>query len=989
MAEKAASAAPAPAGASAAAGSSGSSAAAVGTNAEPAAAPSHPLQPLPPDAICRCNQDGRSDGSTEAAYNAAMPFDASPVTGADLTEFEGQRRLRSSFGFGGGRGGGGGLRELLRMAMPPPELMPEGKPKTPEEALAAIMGLGGGAAGGRGDSGAAGGSGKIGAVRPAPHPRSSPLASFRNSAAVPFRSPAPHASPATSTSGGAASSRGTGGAAALDDACRIATAQCEVDIRDLIPSCYGVFHIDGDVLGVGYSQGWKQRDPGLGVLAFDNLQQAEERRRRQLQRQQQQQQQDADEDGGDDEDDTNYDPMARCWCDEEEEEEQEGEEGEEAPAARAQNPAEKAAAGQAGLGGKEQPAAAATRAGAEPRFRGSLGFRDCDDLDELEGTVGRAPDAAYLLPKPIDSAAETLTGLRHGQRRTPGMAARAEMVTRTLLLGASSPTAGSTSGAAAAHWGAGGTTLVAALDGTGGVGGGLGGNMIVAWDLETKRVRNRFFGHLNDITDLAAPPPSWQQQQPTQQLFASCARSGDAKVWDLRMHGGAAAVTLTAGGTMPLSAVCLAASEGGGDGAGGGAGALGAGLLGFAGGANESIWCWDLRGGAARPLYELSTGNCHVQALAWHGRSCSLLAAVQSVTEDRHGEQDKADWVRVAVDKADEEGVSDDEEGLFEDARAAHHAGGEFVVRRWWPRGALHRPQDFPRYWVLAESCVLRYRFSAGANTTHVPPSQVPCFSSALEDTEVEEVLVGWRGETYNAGAHTSSTTVPADGAAAAAAPWIETVSWVPRAFVYHGFLSPQECDHLIGLALPKLERSLVVGDSSDEVDPIRTSFSASIGFNETDVVAEIEDRIARWTHLPRDHQEPMEVLRYINGQKYDAHWDWFEDKSDAGGTPGGNRMATVLMYLSDVEPNAGGETALPLAQPLDWQVQAVQGRGYSECAAKMGISVRPKKGDVLLFWDMDPGGQQPDRHALHASCPTVAGTKWTATKWIHNTPYG
>lgn len=52
--------------------------------------------------------------------------------------------------------------------------------------------------------------------------------------------------------------------------------------------------------------------------------------------------------------------------------------------------------------------------------------------------------------------------------------------------------------------------------------------------------------------------------------------------------------------------------------------------------------------------------------------------------------------------------------------------------------------------------------------------------------------------------AHTKSTTVPADSGDVGA-PWIETISWVPRAFIYHGFLSHAECDHLIGLALPKV----------------------------------------------------------------------------------------------------------------------------------------------------------------------------------------
>lgn len=41
----------------------------------------------------------------------------------------------------------------------------------------------------------------------------------------------------------------------------------------------------------------------------------------------------------------------------------------------------------------------------------------------------------------------------------------------------------------------------------------------------------------------------------------------------------------------------------------------------------------------------------------------------------------------------------------------------------------------------------------------------------------------------------------------------------------------------------------------------------------EDGVVALIEQRIAEWTHLPHTHGEPIEVLRYTDGQKYEAHW--------------------------------------------------------------------------------------------------------------------
>lgn len=54
-------------------------------------------------------------------------------------------------------------------------------------------------------------------------------------------------------------------------------------------------------------------------------------------------------------------------------------------------------------------------------------------------------------------------------------------------------------------------------------------------------------------------------------------------------------------------------------------------------------------------------------------------------------------------------------------------------------------------------------------------------------------------------------------------------------------------------------------------------------------------------------------------------------------------------------------------------------------CAARC----RPKKGDTLLFWDMHPDGKNVDRHALHASCPTYKGEKWTATKWYVHTLHG
>jgi hypothetical protein len=117
----------------------------------------------------------------------------------------------------------------------------------------------------------------------------------------------------------------------------------------------------------------------------------------------------------------------------------------------------------------------------------------------------------------------------------------------------------------------------------------LGGNIVVSYDMETQRVRQCLFGHLYDIMDIAAPPPSWRQPN----VFATCGRSGDVKLWDVRTTCGSAAVTLTTGEIWQMNAVVLASSSTGG---GGGAGSeMGAGMICFAG------RFLGLADGAARP----------------------------------------------------------------------------------------------------------------------------------------------------------------------------------------------------------------------------------------------------------------------------------------------------------------------------------------------------------------------------------------------------
>ena len=65
-------------------------------------------------------------------------------------------------------------------------------------------------------------------------------------------------------------------------------------------------------------------------------------------------------------------------------------------------------------------------------------------------------------------------------------------------------------------------------------------------------------------------------------------------------------------------------------------------------------------------------------------------------------------------------------------------------------------------------------------------------------------------------------------------------------------------------------------------------------------------------------------------------------------------------------------------------QVSAVQNKGdasFSTCGQK-GLSVKPKKGDALMFYNLLENGRT-DGTSLHQGCPVIRGDKWTATKRI------
>ena len=191
----------------------------------------------------------------------------------------------------------------------------------------------------------------------------------------------------------------------------------------------------------------------------------------------------------------------------------------------------------------------------------------------------------------------------------------------------------------------------------------------------------------------------------------------------------------------------------------------------------------------------------------------------------------------------------------------------------------------------------------------------------------------------------------------------VEVLSWSPRIFQWHGFLTDEECDYLIGIGEPTLERSLVAGKGSSDTSDARTSTGTFLKVRNDAIVRGIEDRIAQWTMLPPQYGESFYLLKYEIGQQYTPHHDYFEGEATPFIGEAGNRVATVLMYLN--VPEEGGETVFP----------------------EVGLSISPKRGDAVLFYDYTPEGK-PDPKSLHGGNPVKKGVKYCCTKWIRMRNY-
>jgi prolyl 4-hydroxylase len=182
-----------------------------------------------------------------------------------------------------------------------------------------------------------------------------------------------------------------------------------------------------------------------------------------------------------------------------------------------------------------------------------------------------------------------------------------------------------------------------------------------------------------------------------------------------------------------------------------------------------------------------------------------------------------------------------------------------------------------------------------------------------------------------------------------------------PRIVLFGGFLDAEECAALIGEAGTRLARSTVVSNrEGGEIHPSRSSEGMFFRRGETELLQRIEERIARLLHWPVENGEGFQILRYAVGAEYKPHYDYFgpeRPNSERHLRRGGNRVATMMIYLNDVAK--GGCTRFPDVGSL---------------------TVPVVRGNALLFtYPL----AHPCSQSQHGADPVIEGEKWVAVKWL------
>lgn len=202
-----------------------------------------------------------------------------------------------------------------------------------------------------------------------------------------------------------------------------------------------------------------------------------------------------------------------------------------------------------------------------------------------------------------------------------------------------------------------------------------------------------------------------------------------------------------------------------------------------------------------------------------------------------------------------------------------------------------------------------------------------------------------------------------------------------PMVIAIDDFFTPEECDTYVNLCakpkqksvtsnhdVPMMSRSKTVGkDSLAEAQRTSTTW-----FHHFKTLPELMSKASRLLGLDGiDQWEEPQTVRYQSSEKFTWHLDALAP-SDTLQQTGGQRIATLLVYLTSIGESNGGATVFRDLHPEEGKY----------------LRVVPKKGTALLFFPAAGGIPNVpfDIRTLHAGealGEDATDDKWVAQLWL------
>jgi hypothetical protein len=180
----------------------------------------------------------------------------------------------------------------------------------------------------------------------------------------------------------------------------------------------------------------------------------------------------------------------------------------------------------------------------------------------------------------------------------------------------------------------------------------------------------------------------------------------------------------------------------------------------------------------------------------------------------------------------------------------------------------------------------------------------------------------------------------------------LELIHTNPNIFFIPNFLKENDIKHLDNILTQhstKFRNSFTENDNNEEIiSQERTSTFIHLTKGQDSILRGIELRASTLVSMSSEFVEPLQLVSYTRGQKFDTHHD--------GGTLGDDgtvemvdpkRYVTVFSYLN----------TLP------------EGQGHTEFPALDNVSIRPIKGAAVMFCNVMPNGEA-DVRTVHRACP-------------------